>query len=751
LKSKAVITTKWDKKTYRPFTVDKVESFFVDTALDSDSDPFQLQIGDPDHALIETLKRDNEVRVEIFGVGYGAKKMFTGLADQIVFDEQGVLTMDGRDMSCLAVDSTVPPQLWKQIKASTIIPKQARDLGMLGPFHITTQGVVNKLQFTDASESYWDFWYRLVRKDQMYIWTGPDGSLWTGILNYNKPTLYFFGDPPAGASASLAGKYIPIETMEFRKSTQGRLAEVWVYGHRGDNGIGPVIARDLDIKDWIRKSRKIMMDTDAHDNNAAAKTGREEIYESKVGAIELRITIPDPGYVIQQNNMAHVNLRAMGLEGDYFVVGTRIQADSRGFTQEVRLREKNYAVTRRVPEDPKIADQPGNAQTTAVGAALGVTWGDFFAKAAKQWHGGWDYALYLATLLAICDQETGFANVRQNGGPGGSHVSWYPWSGVATAPGDATSEHSGPGGSVDKFGRTKAEWQTVFANEDGDGIVNMEYGVGPMQLTSRSYKYQADDMMGAGKRDEFGGGRWHPEFNIMVAAHVLRTKLQETTRDSFRDIDMWTGVAAYNGSGAAADAYAISVKNKVFNNPGYLQQVKDAQAEAKAAASSPSQPTSAPADPSDPAFGPLGKGFPYADRIMSYPGQGTHSFSDPPNNWQSDNALDISAAFGTPVYAVHSGHVGNYGVLPGTGHPIVQSPGESGDRFAGNRINIIGANQSSYYAHLSRMNPLVTQYGLYVKAGTLLGWSGIANGVKHLHFAVERGSPLQYIPGGDPR
>lgn len=747
MKAKAVITTKWDKNTYRPFTVNNLESYFVDTALDSDSDPFQITIGDPEHMMIETLTRDNEVRVQLFGAGYGAKLMFTGLADDVVYDgTTGVLTIDGRDMSSLAVDSTLPPQLWQQVKASMIIPKQAQSIGMKGPFHITTQGVVKKLQFTDASESYWDFWYRLVRKDQMYIWTGPDGSLWTGILNYNKPTLYFFGSPPKSASSSVADRYIPVETLEFRKSLQGRIAEIWVYGHRGDNGLKPVIARDMDIQDWIRKPRKIMLDTDAHSQTSATKMAREEIYESKVGAIEIRITIPDPGYTIDQNNMAHVNLPQIGISGDYFVVGSRALADSSGFMQEIRLREKNYAVTRRVPADPKIADQPGNKQTTSVGAQLGNRWGPFFAAAAKKWHGGWDFSLYLATLLAICDQETGFTNERRNGGPGGDHVEWYPWVGSQGSLGDATSENSAAGTSRDSRGRTKRQWEEVFANMAGDGYVSEDYAVGPMQLLTRSFKYEADDMLKLGFRNEFSGGRWHPEYNIMTAAHALREKLQAATRDSFRDIDMWLGVADY-GEG---EAYAISVKNKVYNNPGYLKQVKDAQQAAIAASKTATQPTSAPADPSDPAFGPLGKGFPYASRLGGGPGQGTHSFSDPPNNWQSDNAVDIFCAFGSPVYAVHSGHVGNYGVLPGTGVTYVQKPTESGDRFAGNRINIIGANQSSYYQHLSRMNPLVTQYGLYVKAGTLLGWSGRAVGLNHLHFAVLNGSPYAYIPGGNP-
>jgi len=749
VKCKAVITTKWDTKTYRPFTVENVESYFADTALDNDSDAFQLEIGDPEHKMIETLSRDNEVRVQVFGVAWGANLLFTGLADSVTFDETGVLTINGRDMSSLAVDSMMKPQLWQSIKASDLIPKQARDLGMTGPFHITEKSVVKKLQFTDASESYWDFWYRLVRKDQMWIWTEPDGSLWTGYLNYNTDTTkfqYFFGDPPKSASTSVAEKYHQIQTLEFRSGKQGRVAEVWVYGHRGDNGLTPVVARDEDIQDWIRKPKKILLDTDAHNANAQAKMAREEIFESKVGALEIRITIKDPGHAIHQNNMAHINLPAMGITGDFFIVGSRVQASNSGFLQEIRLREPRYAITKRVPADPKVADQPGTKQTSDIGKQLGYNYSQFFTAAAKRWHGGWDFSLYLATLLAMCEKEGSFGNHRENGGPGGSGVEWYQWKATGTKLGDATSEHSAPGSTVDSHNRTKSEWEEVFANEAGDGYVGREYGVGPMQLTTRSYKTEADDLLKLGFRNEFSGGRWHPEHNIMVAAHVLRQKLQATTRDSFRDIDIWLGVAAYNGSGPAADAYAQAVKSAVYST--YLPAVKDAQKAAQDAAKTADPPATSPQDPQDPDFGPLGKNFNYSKNLGGGPHAGTHNTG---KNWQSDNAVDIFCPYGTPVYAVNSGNVGNWGVLPSSGHQVQENPNprtSDGDVMAGNRINIIGPRQSSYYAHMNRLNPAVCKNGIFIKAGTLLGWSGHANGALHLHFAVESGSPYSYIPGG---
>jgi len=51
-------------------------------------------------------------------------------------------------------------------------------------------------------------------------------------------------------------------------------------------------------------------------------------------------------------------------------------------------------------------------------------------------------------------------------------------------------------------------------------------------------------------------------------------------------------------------------------------------------------------------------------------------------------------------------------------------------------------DNAAYYAHLSK---IVVKPGEKVKTGQILGYSGVANGVAHLHFAVEKGSPLDWV------
>ena len=136
---------------------------------------------------------------------------------------------------------------------------------------------------------------------------------------------------------------------------------------------------------------------------------------------------------------------------------------------------------------------------------------------------------------------------------------------------------------------------------------------------------------------------------------------------------------------------------------------------------------------------PLGK----HGAIIGKPYQGTHAVAfnkkGGSNNWESENAYDIEVPVGTPVYAVTSGTIGNQ-----------IGPGGSG-RFAGNRLHLVTSGNEFYYAHLSK---IAVHAGETVQAGQLLGYSGSADGVGHLHFAAKKGDPSAWFAakpqGGKP-
>jgi hypothetical protein len=126
--------------------------------------------------------------------------------------------------------------------------------------------------------------------------------------------------------------------------------------------------------------------------------------------------------------------------------------------------------------------------------------------------------------------------------------------------------------------------------------------------------------------------------------------------------------------------------------------------------------------------------------VIGEPYQGTHAKafnqSGGSDNWESENAVDIAVPVGTPIYATQSGTIG----------PQFGSLGEGG-RFAGLRLHLNGATWSAYYAHLSRFAAGIRP-GVTVQAGELLGYSGSANGVAHLHYATTTNiDPLAWIKG----
>lgn len=107
-----------------------------------------------------------------------------------------------------------------------------------------------------------------------------------------------------------------------------------------------------------------------------------------------------------------------------------------------------------------------------------------------------------------------------------------------------------------------------------------------------------------------------------------------------------------------------------------------------------------------------------------------HQRDRPRGNWESDNALDIAVPRGTPVYAVADGTIGRqFGPL-----------NSSDPQLLGLRLHLTTNDNEYYYAHLSEFAPGI-QPGVAVHRGDLLGYSGEAAGVAHLHFAVRHGDP----------
>lgn len=532
---RAAITSRFAKNGYKPLQTVDVESFMVDSAMDTDTDSWSLNIGDIDRDFRAALRRDSEVRVNLFAMNQGrVQNLHMGFADEITLDESNVMAFTGRDMTAVAVDSQRPPGNFNLTRPHTFVEKDARAL-KIGDRLRLTKAAPFKHFACDGSESYWEVWYRLYRKRRMWIWAEPDGTINAGNLNYNSHPTYFLGGKPGNYGKLQREGWIPVERVEIRSNKQQRVWEVYVVGNRGDISFVQN-ARDRTIRDWIKRRQVIVRSSSAHNPAEARVEAWEELFESKVGAVEIKLTIADAGYILRQNRIARVDISEIGLKGDFYVVGVRcFGTPDGGLYQEVRLRERNYAISKRVPDDPRVQETPSEDTQTGEGGIasnLGVRWKDHFVEAANKHHGPWPFSLFLGVCLAICEQETGFRNVR-----GGGNIEW-PGTNNNKPPSMMTAP-----AAFKKFAAT-------FANDIRYGRTSKTYAVGPMQLYSDSYKDNADKLSGL-TNDELGGGRWNPRYNIIAGAQALRSKLQgsgaEATlgRGGSAESLIWEGVADY--------------------------------------------------------------------------------------------------------------------------------------------------------------------------------------------------------------
>lgn len=574
----AIITVATGRQGTRQFPVKRVQQYMTSQAIDNDADAFSIDIGDSTGELALCLDRDNEVRVNLFldDMLGRPQQIFNGIVDQAVRGSDMTLSMEGRDTpSSLAVDSDALPEKKYHVNPKLWIEQHAHALGISNT-QIASMSQIKSF-LTDGSEKEWSTWYRMARMRGMFMWTGNTGALIVDKLGYSLSPTYKFGQPPRGESSS---EWHPIEDDPLTSNKQSRVRKVIVYGIKGGSHKGkkktlatPMVAQGTDqsISSWRKQPTLVMTSTIAKTQAELQATAKEEVFESIVGTQELTLTIRDTGVLIQQNKMCLVNLPKHGINMEpWYVVGVSRQGGAAGLMQIVRLREKGYAISRRVPDAPTLQnpkdlaqDKPAASISAFLAQNPNLRYADSFVRATNEFGvpNGWDFAVFLGVLLAICSKETGgsFANERESHSGAINHREWQTYQEWLNAP-DII-------GKQESAASLEILYEQTFANSQHNSFnpfyPGREAGVGLMQLTSPTYKMWADtygwnDNPASG---EYDGGRWNPDSNIRAAARALIEKLKVSPPADPNNSDtIWIGVARYNGSGPDATAYAQAVR-----------------------------------------------------------------------------------------------------------------------------------------------------------------------------------------------
>lgn len=562
----AILNANVSGVAHRQEKVYAIESYAFEQAMDVDTDQFSIDVGDPFNDLTYMLDSNTEVQVSIFleNDKRTPVQQFAGFADRITKDSDDmVLSITGRDTSSLALSDALPGK-WRHVKPAPFIVGRARKLGFPNAL-IPSMREFTTL-YTDGSETEWAFWYRMARKRQMFMWTTSVGQLVIGKLGYGAKPKYLFGE---------GSGYLMPTRVSITKDTSGRIGEIWIYGADQKTNLGfRGHSTDIHIKGWKRLPVRVQTSTTAKNTSEATDDAHDEIFESIVGAFEMELTFQDTRMLVAQNTIARVHLPGLGISGDFFVVGVRKQGGMEGMTQVVRLRQKQYALSKRVPTDPKLVGGNDTTVGASVAAALGrmgrtvgVRWADSFVRATREFgvKNGWDQAVFLGVLLAMCKHETGFRNVREGGSD-----EWEPFEAFAGSEGNKA-----PNREAELRRQYEKAYANAASNPDNPYRTrsgNGEAGVGPMQLTSLQYKQWADTYgwNGQPNTDEITGGRWNPDSNIRAAARVLIQKLAGV--DPTNSNNIWIGVRNYNGSGADAEAYMQAIKRDYDSTWGSIAQ-----------------------------------------------------------------------------------------------------------------------------------------------------------------------------------
>lgn len=132
--------------------------------------------------------------------------------------------------------------------------------------------------------------------------------------------------------------------------------------------------------------------------------------------------------------------------------------------------------------------------------------------------------------------------------------------------------------------------------------------------------------------------------------------------------------------------------------------------------------------------GGAGYGYPLAETGEMGGGVADH-MARPFGNWMSDNAVDILVPKNTRVLAVGDGRITR---LSGSSPNPCANP-------AGYTIYMRSGGHEFAYMHLNRMD---VRAGQRVRKGDVIGLSGTANCVEHLHFAAQGMNPEDIVQGG---
>lgn len=295
-------------------------SYRIDSDLQTPADAWDVALGLPDGTFPPIVEPGAQVQVRI-----GTDTVLMGQIDDVAHSvsRSAELTMCGRDLVAVLLDSSAPIFVAKDITLEEVIAKVVRPLGVSKVvIKSDTPTLKTEKISVDPGMSAWEVLLRSAEANGLWPWFEPDGTLVVGGPDYTT-------EPVATLFLNKSGTNNNVEKLEYLRSIADRFSEVTVLaqahgvGQKGQNGIQGK-AKDPDMKVY---RPYIVTESDVANAEEATRRALKIMNDSRLHAVTLRATVKghrtSAGTLWTPGQRIHVKSDVHGIDEVWFLMSRR--------------------------------------------------------------------------------------------------------------------------------------------------------------------------------------------------------------------------------------------------------------------------------------------------------------------------------------------------------------------------------------------------------------------------------------------
>ncbi|WP_311515254.1 phage baseplate assembly protein [Oligella urethralis] len=259
-------------------------NYRIDSSLQTPADAWSVSLGLPDGQFPPQVEPGAEVKVMI-----GNDVVMLGQIDEVSHSvaRQATLSISGRDLIAVLLDSSAPIFVAKEITIEEVIANVVRPLGVSKiEIRSDTAPITSEKINIEPGMTAWDALETAAAANGLWPWLEPDGTLVVGGPDYTIT-------PVATLFLNKDGNNNNVESLEYTRSVADRYSEVTVLaqshgiGAKGANNIKGV-ANDPDMK--VHRPY-ISISSDVANTDEAKKRAMKIMSDSRLNAVTVTVVV----------------------------------------------------------------------------------------------------------------------------------------------------------------------------------------------------------------------------------------------------------------------------------------------------------------------------------------------------------------------------------------------------------------------------------------------------------------------------